>query len=146
MNARGRLADGAQQVEVDAERGIVLRERDISELAQAKGATTAGLEIVLRELGGTADDLDVFYLAGGFGRHLDLAAAKRLGLIPEIPDARIRQIGNAAIEGAARALCSLEARRELDAFVRGIRHVPLESDPDFFDRFALGCLLGPARP
>jgi uncharacterized 2Fe-2S/4Fe-4S cluster protein (DUF4445 family) len=146
MNARGRLTDGAQQIEVDAERGIVLRERDISELAQAKGATTAGLEIVLRELGGTADDLDVFYLAGGFGRHLDLAAAKRLGLIPEIPDARVRQVGNAAIEGATQALCSLEARRELERFVRGIRHVPLESDPDFFDRFALGCLFGPSRP
>jgi uncharacterized 2Fe-2S/4Fe-4S cluster protein (DUF4445 family) len=29
--------------------------------------------------GMTFDDIDVFYLAGGFGRHLDVAASKRIG-------------------------------------------------------------------
>ena len=33
----------------------------------------------------TFDDIDVFYLAGGFGRHLRVEAAQRIGLIPNIP-------------------------------------------------------------
>ena len=58
------------------------------------------------------DDLDVFYLAGGFGRNLNVASAKRIGLIPDIEDAKILQVGNAAIEGACMALLSrAETRR-----------------------------------
>jgi uncharacterized 2Fe-2S/4Fe-4S cluster protein (DUF4445 family) len=143
LNARGRFTDGAEPFRVDDEHGIVLHERDISELAQAKGANTAGLRIVLREYGARADDLEVFYLAGAFGRHLSPDAARRMGLIPEIEDGRIRQVGNAAIEGATLALRSLTRRRELEELVREIRHVRLESDPDFFEQFVVGCLLGP---
>ena len=52
------------------------------------------------------DDVDVFYLAGGFGRHLKTDASQRIGLIPNLPDDKIVQVGNAAIEGACIALLS----------------------------------------
>ena len=45
----------------------------------------------------------------GFG-----SAAKRIGLIPNLPDSRIVQAGNAAIEGASIALLSRRKRRELE--------------------------------
>lgn len=143
MNERGRLDGRAHSFTVDAEHGIALHERDISELAQAKGANTAGLRILLRRYGVCADDIERFYLAGAFGRHLSAQAARRMGLIPGIDDERIRQVGNAAIEGATIALLSLTRRRELEALVQGIEHVPLESDPEFFDEFVLGCLFRP---
>ena len=47
-----------------------------------------------------------FYLAGGFGRHLNVDAATRIGLIPDLPARQMVQIGNAAIEGATIALLS----------------------------------------
>jgi len=140
MNVRGRLSSGERFFSVDAERGIALHERDISELAQAKGANTAGLRVLLRRCGVGADDIELFYLAGAFGGHLPAEAARRIGLIPDIDDGRIRQVGNAAIEGATIALRSLTRRRELERLVRKIEHVPLESDPEFFDEFVLGCL------
>lgn len=143
MNERGRLGAGEHAFCVDAEHEIALSESDISELAQAKGANTAGLRILLRRYGVGADDLDLFYLAGAFGKHLPADAARRLGFIPGIDDGRIHQVGNAAIEGATIALLSLTRRRELENLVRRIEHVPLESDPDFFDEFALGCLFRP---
>jgi uncharacterized 2Fe-2S/4Fe-4S cluster protein (DUF4445 family) len=142
MNARGRL-QRPDRFTLDAERAISLSERDISELAQAKGANAAGLQIVLGSYGASLDDLDVFYLAGGFGRHLCLDAARRVGLIPALDDSKILQVGNASIEGTSIALCSLTRRRELEALVSTITHVELESDPDFFDHFVSGCLLGP---
>ena len=57
------------------------------------------------------EDVAVFYLAGGFGRHLKTSASKRIGLIPDISDDKIVQVGNAALEGATIALVS-RARRE----------------------------------
>jgi uncharacterized 2Fe-2S/4Fe-4S cluster protein (DUF4445 family) len=99
----------------------------------------AGLQIVARRAGRRLADLDRFYLAGGFGRHIDLAAARRIGLIPDLPDDRVVAVGNIAIEGAAIALLSVSRRRELEALVGTIEHVELETDPGFFDEFVAGC-------
>jgi len=145
MNPLGRLENGESEVVLDArgERPVVLREADINELAQAKGANVAGLYIVMDRYGVRFEDLDVFYLAGGFGRHLDVASARRIGLIPDLPDAKIRQVGNAAIEGASIALLSGARRAELEALVARVEHVRLETHPDFFHWFVEGCQFQP---
>lgn len=147
MNEFGRFEDGAESFPVDAARGIALHESDVNELAQAKGANVAGLDIVAKRYGVGLHALDRFYLAGGFGRHLDRDSARRIGLIPDLPDERIAIVGNAAIEGATLALLSVSRRRELEELVRGIEHVELETDPDFFDHFVVGCQFAPVgRP
>ncbi len=143
MNEFGRFTDGSESFVVDASRGIEFRESDVNELAQAKGANIAGLDIVAKHYGVALADLDRFHLAGGFGRHLDCAAARRIGLIPNLPDEKITVVGNAAIEGATLALLSVSRRRALESLVGTIGHVQLESDPDFFDHFVTGCLFGP---
>ena len=147
MNALGRLADGAAEVVLDprGERPVVLREADINELAQAKGANVAGLYIVMQRYGVRFEDLDVFYLAGGFGRHLDVDSARRIGLIPNVADGRIRQVGNAAIEGASIALLSRARRAELEDLVARVEHVRLETHPDFFHYFVEGCQFQPVE-
>ncbi|MCH2584153.1 MAG: ATP-binding protein, partial [Planctomycetes bacterium] len=84
-----------------------------------------------------------FYLAGGFASHLDLDSARRIGLIPDLPDEKITRIGNAAIEGATLALLSTRRRLELEETVSRIEHIELETDPDFFDHFVEGCQFKP---
>lgn len=147
MNALGRLEDGASEVVLDTrgEVPILLREADINELAQAKGANVAGLHIVFDQYGARFDDLDAFYLAGGFGRHLDVGSARRIGLIPDIPDQKILQVGNAALEGASIALLSAPKRQELEQLVRRVVHCRLETHPAFFHYFVEGCQFQPVR-
>ncbi len=140
MNALGRF-DGTHRI--DLAPGVFFLESDVNELAQAKGANAAGLRAVAEEYGVSFDDIEVFYLAGGFGRHLKVEAAQRIGLIPPIDPARIVQAGNAAIEGASIALRSLEKRRELEDLVRRVEHCRLETHPGFFDFFVDGCQFGP---
>ncbi|MDQ8204531.1 ASKHA domain-containing protein [Pelagicoccus sp. SDUM812003] len=146
MNALGRFEDEPEiaLAETDGER-IVFTEGDVNELAQAKGANVAGLRIAFKELGIRFEDLDMFYLAGGFGRHLDLEASKRIGLIPNLPDERIAQVGNAAVEGACIALLSVDKRAELEAMVKRVRHCRLEADAGFFDFFVEGCQFKPVQ-
>ena len=145
MNALGRFADGEARVTVDAARDIHLLETDVNELAQAKGANVAGLHVVCSTWGIAFDDIEVFYLAGGFGRHLKIDASRRIGLIPDLPSARIVQVGNAALEGACIALLSRTRRRELEALVARVEHCRLETHPSFFDFFVDGCQFTPLQ-
>jgi uncharacterized 2Fe-2S/4Fe-4S cluster protein (DUF4445 family) len=139
MNERGRFEDGASRFTLDEAHNIYFLESDVNELAQAKGANVAGLQTVISNYGIGFGDIDVFYLAGGFGRRLDVEAAIRIGLIPEIAPSRIVQVGNAAIEGATAALVSDNRRRALEDLVRRVEHCRLETHPRFFDFFVDGC-------
>lgn len=147
INSFGRFNNGEKEfiLTANANEKIYITESDINELAQAKGANVAGLHVVFNNYGIGFDDIDVFYLAGGFGRHLDIASAKRIGLIPNIEDSKIVQIGNAAIEGACIALLSKTKRGELEEIVKKITHCRLESDPNFFDYFVDGCQFIPVE-
>ena len=146
MNELGRLHDGPEPIVLDEAGNVFFTEGDINELAQAKGANATGLQVIFSEYGISFDDIDVFYLAGGFGRHLDADAARRIGLIPDLPSEKIVQAGNAAIEGASLALLSARRRRELEQLVRRVEHVRLETHPLFFDCFVEGCQFKPIAP
>jgi len=139
MNELGRFEDGSR---IDLAEGVCFLESDVNELAQAKGANIAGIRTACDQYGVGFDEIEVFYLAGGFGRHLKIGAAQRTGLIPTIDPGRIVQAGNAAIEGASIALRSLEKRRELEELVKRVEHCRLETHPRFFDFFVDGCQFG----
>jgi uncharacterized 2Fe-2S/4Fe-4S cluster protein (DUF4445 family) len=139
MNDLGRFEDGAERIVLDPNHNIYFQESDVNELAQAKGANVAGLQVITNSFGIPFDDIEVFYLAGGFGRHLKVDASKRIGLIPSIPDSKIVQVGNASIEGACIALLSKSKRAELEILVRKAEHCRLETHPRFFDFFVEGC-------
>src|ERR1017187_5741156 len=139
LNERGRFEDGSHRIALDPQGSIFFLESDVNELAQAKGANSAGLEVVFANYGIDFNQIEVFYLAGGFGRHLKVEASRRIGLIPNLPDSRIVQVGNAAIEGASIALLTRSRRRELEELVTRVEHCRLETHPSFFDYFVEGC-------
>jgi uncharacterized 2Fe-2S/4Fe-4S cluster protein (DUF4445 family) len=143
MNERGRFEEDGARITLDGDNGIYFLESDVNELAQAKGANVAGLQVVFSQYGIDFEQAGLFYLAGGFGRHLNVDAATRIGLIPEIPGGRMVQIGNAAIEGATIALLSRARRQELELLVRRVEHCRLETHPQFFDFFVDGCQFHP---
>jgi uncharacterized 2Fe-2S/4Fe-4S cluster protein (DUF4445 family) len=146
MNDMGRFEDDVRRVTLDKEHDIFLLESDVNELAQAKGANVAGLHVVFSRYGIDFDDIDLFYLAGGFGRHLNVEASKRIGLVPSLPSAKIVQAGNTAIEGATIALLSKSKRQELEELVKKVEHCRLETHPRFFDFFVEGCQFKPVEP
>ena len=150
MNDMGRFEDDIQRITLHRgeapEEDIFLLESDVNELAQAKGANVAGLHTVFSSYGIDFDDIEVFYLAGGFGRHLNVEASKRIGLVPSLDSSKIVQAGNTAIEGATIALLSKSKRQELEDLVKKVEHCRLETHPDFFNFFVEGCQFKPVEP
>jgi uncharacterized 2Fe-2S/4Fe-4S cluster protein (DUF4445 family) len=145
INALGRFEHGEDKfvLDVKSDAPVYFTESDINELAQAKGANVAGLQVIFNNYGIRFDEVDVFYLAGGFGRHLNTQSSKRIGLIPDIADEKILQVGNASIEGACIALLSRTKRAELENLARRVTHCRLETHPHFFDYFVEGCQFNP---
>jgi uncharacterized 2Fe-2S/4Fe-4S cluster protein (DUF4445 family) len=143
MNAQGRLGNGIDRFVVDPVNDIFFTEMDINELAQAKGANVAGLRIAADVFGIRLEDIERFYLAGGFARHIDPDAGRRIGLLPPLPEEKLVRVGNAALEGAARILRSETRRQELEELALRVEHVELETHETFFDFFVEGCQFVP---
>ena len=147
INVLGRFEHGEERITFakNADSEIFLTESDVNELAQAKGANVAGLRVIFNDYAIPFEALDIFYLAGGFGRHLSVESSKRIGLIPNVADSKIRQVGNASIEGACIALLSQSKRTELEHLVKTVKHCRLETHPSFFDFFVEGCQFKPVE-
>jgi uncharacterized 2Fe-2S/4Fe-4S cluster protein (DUF4445 family) len=116
-------------------KSIVFTQRDIRELQFAKGAIASGIEVLIHELGITADDLVEIYLAGSFGSYINPQSARIIGLVPPIPVERIKAVGNAAGEGAKMALLSFRQREVARSMADRVEYHELSGRADFNDSF-----------
>ena len=122
---------------------VLLTARDVREAQLAKAALAAGLAVVLDELGAGAGEIEQLLLAGAFGNYIDRRSAVVIGLIPDLPEGRIKPVGNAAGAGARLGLLSVRMRAEAERLAAGVRHLELSSRPDFYDRFTDAMMLRP---
>ena len=125
----------------DSQREIVITQADIDQLLLAKGAIRAGIEILMQHLDVTAEQINEIVLAGAFGTYLDPANAIRIGLLPDIPPAKIHAVGNAAGAGARWMLVSRTAREQAARLGREIKYLELTVYPGFSKYFARGACL-----
>jgi uncharacterized 2Fe-2S/4Fe-4S cluster protein (DUF4445 family) len=117
-------------------RDILLSRKDVSEIQLAKGAIRAGIEILLDQVELEAEDIDEFIIAGAFGTYIDVDSAVTIGMFPDLPRGRFRQVGNAAGIGAKRALLSLAQRAESMALAARVEYLELTNYPEFVNEFA----------
>ena len=114
---------------------IVLTQDDVRQVQLCKGAIASGAAMLQKIAGVPDDKVAELMLAGGFGNYLSIRSALRIGLIPALPESRIRYVGNAAVLGAQLALLSEAERGRAEHIARGIEHVSLAAHPDFQDVF-----------
>ncbi len=143
MAPKGMFADRSFEIPVVSDYGITLSREDASNLAQAKAANFCGQFILMRHLGVGPEDIDTLYLAGGFANYVDVRNAIEIGFLAPVDEDRVVKIGNAAVQGAREVLLSREKRAHVEALVKEIEHVELETTPDFFEVFVEGCQFKP---
>lgn len=121
--------------EIGADEDIVFTQQDIREFQLAKGAIRAGEMVLQSYMGMTDDDLDEVVLAGAFGNFIDLANAREVNLLPQVPLERIRSVGNAAGVGARLALTSVKERAAAERIGRKTEHIQLSGLAEFQKAF-----------
>jgi uncharacterized 2Fe-2S/4Fe-4S cluster protein (DUF4445 family) len=121
---------------------LVITEADIENLMRTKAAIYAACALILANVGLEWSSIARVYIAGGFGRYIQVEDAVLIGLLPDLPYATFTYIGNSALTGAYIALLSSERRRDLAALAARMTYIDLSSDPRYMDSY-LGALFLP---
>lgn len=108
---------------------VYVTQHDIRKIQLAKAAIRAGIETLMKN-----EEISMLTVAGGFGKHLNVRNAMRIGLIPHIPEEKVRQVGNAAAKGAA-LLLEDAAEEKLRAFADSFEYVDLSSAKEFSEKY-----------
>jgi uncharacterized 2Fe-2S/4Fe-4S cluster protein (DUF4445 family) len=122
-------------------RDIVLTEPDIENLVRAKAAIYAGFATLLNEVGFTFDDVQKVYIAGGFGKFLDIEKAIILGMLPEIPREKFEYMGNTSVVGSYLCLLSRKMRAEAEEISQKITYLELSVSNSFMDEYMSGMFI-----
>jgi uncharacterized 2Fe-2S/4Fe-4S cluster protein (DUF4445 family) len=101
---------------------------------------------MLAEVGMEFRDLRKVYIAGGFGRFLDLDAAIAIGLLPNLPSDRFYFIGNASLTGSYMALVSDKHRKKLHEQARRMTYLDLSTTPAYMDQYTAALFLPHTNP
>ncbi len=115
---------------------VALTQRDVREVQLAKAPIRVGVEVLLEEIGASAEQVDSVFVAGAFGSSIRGDSLVTLGILPAAMAGRIHPVGNVAGMGAKVALVSEERLEEARQLARRIRHVELMLREDFHTRFA----------
>lgn len=122
-------------------RDIVLTEPDIENLIRAKAAIYAGFTTLLTEVGLTFDDVSKVYIAGGFGKFLNVEKAIILGMLPDLPKDKFEYMGNTSIIGAFLCLLSQKMRAEAEEISKKMTYIELSVSRTFMDDYVSGLFI-----
>jgi uncharacterized 2Fe-2S/4Fe-4S cluster protein (DUF4445 family) len=120
---------------------ITITEADLDNLIRTKGAIYAGIATLLEQMGMTVDALEQVYIAGGFGRYLELDQAITIGLLPEVAEDKVLYVGNGSLLGAHLVLLSQAARESAAGIARSMTYLELSTNPGFMDNYVSALFL-----
>ena len=112
---------------------ILVTQADVRAIQLAKSALYAGAKLLMEEFG--ANSVDRIILAGAFGSHISPKHAMILGMIPDCLLENVASAGNAAGTGARIALCSVDARKEIERVALTIEKIETAVEPKFQEHF-----------
>ena len=92
-------------------------------------------------MGLTVEDLEMIYVAGGFGNSLAIPKAVAIGLLPDIDTERIQFIGNSSVMGARMALISSSVLARSVEIARSMTNLELSTYPPFMNEFVAALFL-----
>ena len=102
----------------NGEETLHFTQRNIQEFVRCKAAGFTMVATLLDYCGLRLSDIDKFYLAGGFGTHIDLESAITVGLYPDVNRRKLVPLGNTSLQGAKKLLLDTACLERLDWFRR----------------------------
>jgi uncharacterized 2Fe-2S/4Fe-4S cluster protein (DUF4445 family) len=127
-------------------RDISVDEQDIENIIRAKAAIYAACSLMLAEVGMTFRNLKHVYIAGGFGRFLDLDDATTIGLLPHLPHDRFHFLGNTSLKGSRMLSLSRKYREKQNELARRMTYIELSTTPAYMDQYTAALFLPHTDP
>ncbi len=124
----------------DGKSDVVITQKDVREVQLAKAAISAGITIMMKEIGIEKDQVTKISIAGAFGNYIRNISAINIGLLPKIDEEKIFSLGNSAGIGASMILLSRESKEEAQKVAREIEHIELAARSDFQDQYMMAMM------
>ena len=93
------------------------------------------MHTLLKKLAVQPADIERVFVAGNFGRSLDIERAIGIGMFPDIPVQRYAYIGNGSLLGASLLLLSRRMQKEMTEIACNITYLELSATPGYMDAF-----------
>jgi len=114
---------------------LVITETGIANLIRTKGAVFSACALLLKNVGLSWDEIEAFYVAGGFGRSLDIENSVRIGLLPDLDRGRFHYLGNSSLQGAYLVLLSDRNKRLVEDLARNMTYIELNTEPGYMNEY-----------
>ncbi len=125
----------AQAEESATGKPLLVTETDIENIIRTKASIYSAVALMLKQVDMRFEDLHQIYIAGGFGRYLNLENATVIGLIPDLPREKFHYIGNSSLMGSYMVVVSQDFRqRQLD-LARRMTYLELNTDPAYLEQY-----------
>ncbi|MBL7104971.1 MAG: DUF4445 domain-containing protein [Bacteroidales bacterium] len=125
----------------DPDKIICISEQEIDNIIRAKAAIYSACSLMLKQVELTFNDLESIYIAGGFGRFLNIENAKTIGLIPDLPKEKFKYIGNSSLMGSYMLLVSQSFRERQSQLANKMTYIDLGLDPDYMNQYSAALFL-----
>ncbi len=114
---------------------LVVTETDIANLIRTKGAVFSACALLLKNVGLSWDEIEAFYVAGGFGRNLNIENSVRIGLLPDLDRGRFHYLGNSSLQGAYLVLLSDRNKRLVEDLALNMTYIELNTEPGYMNEY-----------
>ncbi|MCK4983135.1 MAG: ATP-binding protein, partial [Victivallaceae bacterium] len=121
--------------ESDTGEDIVISEVDFENIIRTKAAIYSACSLILKQVEMNFEDISNIYIAGGFGRFLDLEMSITIGLLPDLDRSKFKYIGNSSLTGTYMVLMSQEFREKQLDIAKRMTYIDLSSDPKYMDQY-----------
>ncbi len=114
---------------------LVITEIDIKNLIRTKGAVYSACMVLLKNVGLGFDKIDSVYIAGGFGQHLNIDNAIRIGLLPDLDRDKFHYIGNSSLLGSYLILLADKNKDMVNETAEKMTYIELNTEPGYMNEY-----------
>jgi len=114
---------------------LVITENDIASLIRTKGAVFSACQLLIKNIGIEFNSIANVYIAGGFGRQLNIENAIRIGLLPDLNRNKFHYVGNSSLLGALLVLLSDKNRETIEKLVDKVTYLELNTEPRYMNEY-----------
>jgi len=120
---------------------VTVSEADFGNIIRTKAAIYSAASLMLEKAGLGFSDLANVYIAGGFGRFLDLESAVVIGMVPDLPREKFKYLGNSSLAGTRMVLVSEKHRQKQMELAGRMTYLELNTAPDYMDQYSSALFL-----
>jgi len=139
------IIDNSGYMEEDFKIGdsdICITSLDVRNVQLAKSAISSGIETLMYVSGVSCDDIETFYIAGGFGSYINKENAVKIGLIPGKIAEKTVSAGNCAGTGAAMILQNSDFIKTAEEIAKAAETEELSQNAYFMQRYIENMMFG----